>query len=104
MILYDWRKIRSYSNDSLNEIIRIIDFITYKPLPNHYRDAEWRYSQIDWTGDSFLLNPVDLLRQRYGNKASIRDIAHYIWLASMRSYPEYKTTGELSDQYRIEAL
>lgn len=95
-IFYNWKTVLRHSKKSAKDIVLIVDYITFRPIPNHVRDKEWVYSQVDWSGDSFLINPKALLRHRYGKPDSVLDIAHYIALASLRSYPEYKTVGKLS--------
>jgi hypothetical protein len=96
MILYNWPQILRHAEKSALKIITIVDYITYKGVPNHKCDPEYKYSQIDWSGSSFLYRPEPLLRLRYGGNRFDLDIAHYIGLASLRNYSEFKTTGKLS--------
>ena len=96
MIFYNWKQVLHYSKKSSKEIISIIDYITYRPTPKYLGDAAVRYANVDWKGNSFLLNPIGLLRHRYSDRNSDLEIAHYIGLASLRSYPEYETVGTLS--------
>lgn len=94
MILYNWKQVLHYSNKSSKEIISIISYITYKPIPYSIYSDFFKYVDIDWRGDNFLKNPKALLENRY--KYDYLDIANYIGLSSLRSYPEYQTTGKLS--------
>lgn len=96
MILFNWRRILHHADKSALKIIMIVDYITYPTVPKHMCDPEYKYSQIDWSGSSFLYRPEPLLRLRYGGNRFDLDIAHYIGLASLRNYSEYQTTGKLS--------
>ncbi len=96
MILFSWSQVLIQSRKKVLKIIEIIDYITYKPVPFDKETNIYSYSQIDWRGDSFLLHPEPLLRLRYGTRDYDLDIAHYIGLASLRNYSEFKTTNKLS--------
>lgn len=94
MILYNFKKILRYSNKSSSEIVKIIRYLTYKPIPYSIYDRNYKYSEIDWSGNSFLCNPELLLYNRY--KHSDLEIAHYVGFASLRNLAEYKITGKLT--------
>lgn len=96
MILYNWKTILRHSKGSSKNIVGIIDYLIDKNIPYSRFHTAWNWSQIDWSGDSFLLNPRPLVRLRYSGKTSDLDIAHYIGLASLRSYPEFQATDKLS--------
>jgi hypothetical protein len=96
MIIFNWKALMRHSKGSSSTIISIIDYLVYKPIPRNLDDIAWKWSQIDWKGDSFLLRPEPLLRLRYGGTRHDVEIAHYIGLASWRNYPEYQATGKLS--------
>lgn len=96
MILFNWKQVLIHSSRKVQKIIEIIDYITFKPIPFDKETNIYTYSQIDWRGDSFLLRPEPLLRLRYGTRDYDLDIAHYIGLASLRNYSEFKTTNKLS--------
>lgn len=93
MIFYNWKRIYAYTKSS-NEIIKIIKYLTYKPSIYNRNSIFYNISQINWIGQSFLLNPRDLLLN--ANHYSSYEIANYIGLASLRNYMEYKLLGTLS--------
>jgi hypothetical protein len=96
MILYDWKAILRHSKGSAKNIVGIVDYLIDKDIPYSRFHTAWNWSQLDWSGDSFLLNPKPLVQLRYGNKMSNYDIAYYIALASLRNYPEFQATNKLS--------
>jgi len=84
------------SGHSAKKIVEIIDYITFRPIPSLFTDPVKNYVLIDWSGSSFLLRPKELLRAGYGGKYSKKEMAQYIWLASLRNYSEYLITNKLS--------
>jgi hypothetical protein len=61
--------------------------------PKSRYDPLYRLKQFDFTGDSYLLDPHSLLL--WGRvEASLKEIADYIGLASLRKYSEYLTTND----------
>lgn len=91
MIKYDWLRIFKKSEGHPTAILNIIAYITFDPIPKNAYDPIKKYTQIDWDGDSFLLNPSAVLFNR--KKVSEKDLAEYVALASFRSLAEYKVTG-----------
>ena len=92
MIKYNWEKIfREAKGDSVS-ILTIIHLLTYKRIPASRKDKTYKYFGKSFLGDSFLLNPRQLLAERkyYSNK----EAAEYIAVASYRNYFNYKQTGE----------
>jgi hypothetical protein len=63
-------------------------------LPKSRYDPMYRLKEKDFTGDSYLLNPTELLI--WGLEYSFKEIADYIGLASFRKYSEYLTTNDAS--------
>ena len=61
------------------------------PEPTNKYDKIFEYSKKNFVGESFLINPEDLLFYSY--KYSYREIAQYLALASLRSYADYLATG-----------
>jgi hypothetical protein len=96
MILYNWTVILSHGSHSAKRIISIIDYITFRPIPWEQEDPAWKFQTINWSGSSFLLRPKELIRSGYSGKYSKKEMAQYVWLASLRNYPEFKITGKLS--------
>ena len=74
------------------DILNILAYITFKPLPkNDFDTNNLKYSRVDWRGDSFLLNPAAIIYNR--SRVSEKWLADYVALASFRSLAEYKVTG-----------
>ena len=92
MIKYNWEKIyRETKGDSVS-ILTIIHLLTYKRIPASRKDKTYKYFGKSFLGNSFLLNPRQLLAERknYSNK----EAAEYIAIASYRNYFNYNKTGE----------
>ena len=92
MIKYNWEKINSETNGDSNSILTIVHLLTYKRIPASRKDKTYKYFGKSFVGDSFLLNPRQLLAERknYSNK----EAAEYIAIASYRNYFNYKQTGQ----------
>ena len=92
MIKYNWEKIfREAKGDSVS-ILTIIHLLTYKRIPASRKDKTFKYFGKSFLGDSFLLNPRQLLAERkyYSNK----EAAEYVAVASYRNYFNYNQTGK----------
>ena len=92
MIKYNWEKINSETKGDSTSILTIVHLLTYKRIPASRKDKTYKYFGKSFVGDSFLLNPRQLLAERrnYSNK----EAAEYIAVASYRNYFNYKRTGE----------
>jgi len=92
MIKYNWEKINSETNGDSTSILTVIHLLTYKRIPASRKDNTYKYFGKSFVGDSFLLNPRQLLAERrnYSNK----EAAEYIAVASYRNYFNYNRTGE----------
>jgi hypothetical protein len=89
------------SKGDVFEIFRIIKMIAEDELPDNKYDKIYKYSDVNFKGESFLLHPDVLIFNRY--KHSYREIAQYLGLASLRSLAEYTNTGKLTlDLYAID--
>lgn len=89
MLFYDWRKICKVSGGSSRRIVVIlrvlVERLQGKTLPRSTYDEFYKYRNIDFSGYSFLINPVPLLKWKYKPK----EVADYLGLASLRSYSHY---------------
>lgn len=94
MLLYNWKKILRKSGGSSKRILLILTSMTYKQLPRNRYDPLYKYYDIDFSGNSFLVNPHSLLYYRY--KYKDKEIADYVGLASFRNTGEYLATGKLT--------
>ena len=92
MLLYNWNRIFETCKGSPFEIVRVFKMLVDKQLPRNKYDELYKYSHINFSGQSFLVHPDVLLYQAY--KYSYRDICVYIALASLRSYGDYKAYGK----------
>ena len=92
MIKYNWEKIYNETNGDSTSILTVVHLLTYKSIPASRRDKTYKYFGKSFVGNSFLLNPRELLAKRkyYSNK----EAAEYIAVASYRNYFNYNRTGE----------
>jgi hypothetical protein len=92
MIKYNWEMIFRETNGDSTSILTIVHLLTYKRIPASKKDKTYKYFGKSFVGDSFLLNPRQLLAERknYSNK----EAAEYIAVASYRNYFNYNRTGE----------
>lgn len=86
MILFDWGKVKRHAKDK-KDVILIISSLTWPYiLPTKRQRKLNKFYDMQFDGDSFLINPDLLLQER---SLSNYKIVEYITLASRRSYPEY---------------
>ncbi len=88
MILYSWEMVQRKAQGNKLELIRIIKYITYRPVPKTRKSRSYRYSRINWGGTSFIVNPEKIFENI--DQYTKNEIAQYVGLASLRSYGEYK--------------
>ena len=60
MILYSWEMVQRKARGNKLELIRIIKYITYRPVPKTRKSRSYRYSRINWGGTSFIVNPEEI--------------------------------------------
>ncbi len=94
MFLYDWSKIYSAGDSKTREIVRIFKMLVNKQVPKNRYDPIYKYSQKNFSGVSFMLNPEALLHHSY--KYTHREITEYIFLCSLRAVADYYSTKSLS--------
>tara|TARA_R100000908_G_C3643577_1_gene78639 strand:+ start:25 stop:423 length:399 start_codon:yes stop_codon:yes gene_type:complete len=92
MIKYNWEKINREAKGDSVSILTIIHLLTYKRIPASRKDKTYKYFGKSFLGQSFLLNPRQLLAERryYSNK----EAAEYVAVASYRNYFDYRRTGQ----------
>ena len=92
MIKYNWEKINREAKGDSVSILTIIHLLTYKRIPASRKDKTYKYFGKSFLGQSFLLNPRQLLAERrnYSNK----EAAEYVAVASYRNYFNYRQTGK----------
>lgn len=92
MITFSWLQVYKQASGTANSILNIMAYLCFRPLPkNNYDTKIIKYSQIDWMGDSFLINPTAVVYNR--STVEEKHLANYVALASFRSLAEYKVTG-----------
>jgi hypothetical protein len=93
MIFFDWPTVYVQSEGLPNNILNIISYITFKPLPkNHYDAHIKKMAAVNWKGHSFLLNPKKIITARETYPAE--KLAEYVALASFRNYNQYKVAKQ----------
>lgn len=89
MILFDWKRVRQATAPSSKKLVDLIEWLAIgRPLPKNRWSQEYRWQDKDFSGSSFLINPMNLVRDRY--QYTFRECAEYIALASLRSYADYR--------------
>ena len=94
MFLFDWQKICIHAEGKVVNTVRIFRMLVEKQVPKNKWDKIYKYSQIDFSGESFMLHPDILLHHSY--KYTYREIAQYIALCSLRSHAEYEATKQVT--------
>jgi len=94
MILFNWQKVFTEAEGNPYNCYQIIKMLTYKEVPKNRYDPIFKYSNINFTGESFLLNPDVLLY--YAFRYSMKEVATYISIASIRSIADYISTNKVS--------
>lgn len=94
MLLYNWNRIFKTCKANTFEIVQVFKMMVEKQLPRNRYDNLYKYADMNFTGESFLVHPDVLLYNSY--KYSYRDICIYLALASLRSYGEYKVNGRIT--------
>ena len=91
MILYDLKKILRATKGNARKIVLALRVLSGE-VPKNYYDPLYFFYQKDLTGNSFLVNPREVLDQDFFYKP--KEIAEYLALASFRNYSHFLTTGD----------
>jgi len=101
MFLYDWKKIVETAEGSPLAVYLIFKMLVMKEIPTNKYDKIYKYVDLSFAGESFLVNPEQLVFESY--KYGFREISQYLALASIRPISEYYATGKLAlDQRLVE--
>ena len=92
MLLFNWNKIFETCKGNASEMVLVLKMLVDKQIPNNRFDRIYKYTDIDFRGESFLLHPDVLLYNCY--QYGYKDVCIYAALASLRSYAEYKANGK----------
>lgn len=101
MLLYDWKKVYKHSDGSVLGVFIIFKMLTLNQIPLNKYDKTYKFFDIDFKGESFLVHPDLLLFNSY--KHSYRDMSQYLAIASFRSLSEYLANGKITlDILKVE--
>jgi hypothetical protein len=92
MLLFSWKKILKDAGMSSGRVLTILEAMLSNRLPRNRYDPLYRYYYKDYSGNSYLINPFDLLSNK--RKWRLKEIADYVGLASFRNLAVYKLTGD----------
>ena len=90
MITYDWKTVWMRSEGSSAKILDIIDYLAFRPIPENIYDPVIQFTEVDWSGISYIINPKPILEYRI--RRYEKELAEYVALASFRSLAEFKVT------------
>ena len=91
MIYYNWEKVVALSKGSIKNKVRLMVIYTYGiTMPKNNKSISRFYGQ-DIVGDSFLLNPKELFKNKA--QVTLEQMVAYMELASYRNYLDYKWQG-----------
>ena len=94
MLLFDWGKVYRTAEGNIRNCNLIMQMIIAKQVPTSKKDPIYKYSAINFQGDSFLVHPDILLLNAF--QYDYRDVAIYYSLASIRSVAEYFNTQKVT--------
>jgi hypothetical protein len=94
MIWYSLRKMLNKTGGSSKRLLLAFKAHASSRLPKNRFDPLYNYYTCDFNGDSFMLNPHELII--YAFKWTPKEVAQYIGLASFRNYSDYVVTGDKS--------
>ena len=87
MFLFSWKKIYKNSGGSVDAIYLIFKMLVRGEVPKNKYDPIYKYYNKDYTGQSFIKDPEDLLENAFKYKK--KEVVEYLALASYRSYTDY---------------
>ena len=87
MFLFSWKKIYKNSGGSVDAIYLIFKMLVRGEVPKNKYDPIYKYYNKDYTGQSFIKDPEDLLENAFKYKK--KEVVEYLELASYRSYTDY---------------
>ena len=92
MFLFGWEKVFDAAVGSPLECCRIMEMLIKRRIPTNRYDPIYKYSNMSFSGNSFLVHPDVVVLNAY--KHSHRELAIYYALASMRSMADYLATQQ----------
>lgn len=94
MFLFSWKKIYKNSGGSVDAIYLIFKMLVRGEVPKNKYDPIYKYYNKDYTGQSFIKDPEDLLENAFKYKR--KEVVEYLALASYRSYTDYIMYGTIT--------
>lgn len=94
MLLFDWKKVYDTAEGNVSSCNLIMEMLIKGQIPKNTYDPIYRFSQLNFHGDSFLVHPEFLLYNSY--KYTHRELSIYYALSSLRSYAEYLASNKLT--------
>jgi len=91
MLFYSLRKIQNKAGRSAKRILAAFTAHATTRLPKNRFDPVFAYVGCDFSGESYMLNPHELINNAFRWKPI--EIAEYIALASLRNYGLYRIDG-----------
>jgi len=102
LIFYDWEKVLKLSKGKTKNTVRLMVIYTYSiKVPKKDKSISRFYRQ-DITGDSFLLNPKAIFKNKL--QVTLEQMVAYMELASYRNYLDYKWQGIKTLPYRYTEI
>jgi len=92
MLLFDWKKVFDTAAGSIYNCNLIMDMLIRGAIPKNKRDPIYKFSQKNFSGNSFLVHPEFLLYHSY--KYEQKEICMYYALASLRSLSDYYASNK----------
>ena len=92
MLLFDWKKVFDTAAGSIYNCNMIMEMLIKGSIPKNKYDPIYKFSQKNFSGNSFLVHPEFLLYNSY--KYEQKEICMYYALASLRSLSEYHASGK----------
>jgi len=82
MLLYDFEKIIETCNKNVNDVFDVLDMLTHKTIPNNKFDRLYKWANINFKGQSFMLHPEVVFYNSY--KYTKKEVVQYFGIAAFR--------------------
>ena len=92
MLLFDWKKVFDTAAGSIYNCNMIMEMLIKGSIPKNKYDPIYKFSQKNFSGNSFLVHPEFLLYHSY--KYEQKEICMYYALASLRSLSDYYASNK----------
>jgi len=87
MLLYDFEKIINATDGNVNDCFAVLDMLTHQKIPSNRFDKYYKYSNINFSGGSFMLHPEVAFYNSY--KYTKREMVQYFGLGAFRLTSRY---------------